>query len=347
MNTEVVNRYARTIAVAVGGGVVADWAGAPLPYVFGSLFASAVVGLAGVRLALPPRQLSAGNRVIIGVVVGSAIEPELFSRLPELGASVALVPVQVLLVVIMCRWYLRRVSQLTSADRILASLPGGLFTIVGALETTGGDVRHVGLLHTVRIAAVVSILPFALTWGASSTPGGSALLTPLVEMEWVEIGWFLALAIGGWIAAQVIRIPGSEVMLPLVLAATVRLSGWGAHPPPLELVLIAQMLLGSSIGARFQGDSFRELRGWLAIGAGLAGISLAVSMVLAVMLFYATGLPLATGVLAFAPGGVTEMSLVALALGIDAGFVASVHMWRLVLIVSLIPILLRRIQREP
>ena len=50
------------------------------------------------------------------------------------------------------------------------------------------------------------------------------------------------------------------------------------------------------------------------------------------------GLPIAALVLAFAPGGLAEMSLIALALGVDPAFVSSHHVVRIFLVVVLAPL---------
>ena len=54
-----------------------------------------------------------------------------------------------------------------------------------------------------------------------------------------------------------------------------------------------------------------------------------------------TGIPFASIVLAFSPGGLTEMSLVALALNVDTAFVATHHIVRITVVVMLVPFLFR------
>ena len=51
----------------------------------------------------------------------------------------------------------------------------------------------------------------------------------------------------------------------------------------------------------------------------------------------ARGLPVAALVLAFAPGGRAEMTLIALALGVDPAFVSTHHVVRIFLVVILAP----------
>src|SRR3546814_6198110 len=71
-------------------------------------------------------------------------------------------------------------------------------------------------------------------------------------------------------------------------------------------------------------------------------ILVSTGMLCAVLLHPLTGLPTIGIFLAFAPGGVAEMSLIALALSIDAALVATHHIVRIFLIVVLTPLLLDR-----
>jgi hypothetical protein len=58
-----------------------------------------------------------------------------------------------------------------------------------------------------------------------------------------------------------------------------------------------------------------------------------------------TGLPVVALMLAFAPGGLAEMSLIAIAIGADAAFVATHHVVRIFLIVVLAPLAFRFVKR--
>ena len=54
-----------------------------------------------------------------------------------------------------------------------------------------------------------------------------------------------------------------------------------------------------------------------------------------------TGVDTLAAVIAYAPGGLTEMSLVALGMGFSVGYVATLHLLRILFIALLAPILLR------
>ncbi|MDA1278334.1 MAG: AbrB family transcriptional regulator, partial [Verrucomicrobia bacterium] len=61
----------------------------------------------------------------------------------------------------------------------------------------------------------------------------------------------------------------------------------------------------------------------------------------------ATGLPFAALLLAFAPGGLAEMSLISLSLGIDAAFVSTHQVVRIFFIVALFPLAFRFLAGPP
>ena len=68
---------------------------------------------------------------------------------------------------------------------------------------------------------------------------------------------------------------------------------------------------------------------------------LVLTVAFSVALSRVTGYPLPAVVLAFAPGGLAEMSLIALALSVDAAFVASHHIARIIMVVTLAPSIFR------
>jgi uncharacterized membrane protein AbrB (regulator of aidB expression) len=70
-------------------------------------------------------------------------------------------------------------------------------------------------------------------------------------------------------------------------------------------------------------------------------ILVAGGLLFAVILHPLTDLPTIGIFLAFAPGGVAEMSLIALALSIDAALVATHHLVRIFLIVVCTPLIFR------
>jgi len=132
----------------------------------------------------------------------------------------------------------------------------------------------------------------------------------------------------------------------MLLSGAVHLAGLTESRPPAPVIAVAQVVVGAAIGTRFAGADLRQL-GRVALAAvGLTALLLTVNVAFAWAVHRVTGLALIDLILAYAPGGVAEMSLIALALGTDAAFVSTHHVARIILIVAAAPVafalLLRR-----
>ena len=91
------------------------------------------------------------------------------------------------------------------------------------------------------------------------------------------------------------------------------------------------------IGLRFKGISFSELRA--AFNDGFAGfvIAMVIAIIGAVATSAVAGLPLALTLLAFAPGGLEAMTIMAFALNLDPAYVAAHQVARYIGMVILMP----------
>ena len=119
------------------------------------------------------------------------------------------------------------------------------------------------------------------------------------------------------------------------------MTGLSESAPPRELVAAAQVVLGCGIGARFAGVPVRRVLGLMAATVGSTLVMLAATVAFAVTLATHTGIHWSRIVLAYAPGGLAEMSLIALSLGIDVAFIATHHVIRIGLIVFAAPFVFR------
>jgi hypothetical protein len=107
---------------------------------------------------------------------------------------------------------------------------------------------------------------------------------------------------------------------------------------PGWLVEAALVVTGASIGCRFHGTT---LAMWARVAAATLGgtaILMAVTALFAAAVSAATGVGFFAALLAYAPGGVAEMSLIALAIDADPGFVAVHHVVRIGFILLVVPL---------
>ena len=110
------------------------------------------------------------------------------------------------------------------------------------------------------------------------------------------------------------------------------------------ILVVSQVIIGASIGARYVGETLAVVREAVVLAFGYVAITLAMATAFAATLHVVFDLPVITGMLSFAPGGMSEIGLIALALGLDVGFVATLQVSRAFTIALLAPLAYRRIE---
>ncbi len=139
--------------------------------------------------------------------------------------------------------------------------------------------------------------------------------------------------------------PGAQMLGPMLASAALHGSGLTEAKPPVELIVASQVIIGASIGARYVGETVAIIRSAIVYALGYVSITLAIAAGFAFVLHLLFDLPVITGMLSFAPGGMWEIGLIALGLGLDVGFVATIQASRLLTIAMFAPWAFRNIRR--
>jgi membrane AbrB-like protein len=337
--------FLRTVAIGVAGGAIFNVLNLPLPWMMGAMAATGGLTLAKVEMAIDSR-LRTLMILVVGVFLGSAFSPEILDRIAlwpiTLAALVAYVFVSTLAVYL----FFRYVGGFDSKTAFFAGVPGGLNEMIILSQAAGGDDRQVSVMHTARIFLVVMTLPFVFRVIEDFEPGMRTFGDADTSLGAIDAIILVTSAAVGYFAARLLRIPAPHLTGPMITSAAIHLSGLTAAVPPVIAVAVAQVILGSAVGARFDGLTFRDLGPILKLGGTATVILLAISALFSVALQAVTGIPFGSLILAFSPGGLTEMSLVALALEIDTAFVATHHIARISVVVIAIPIFFQILDRN-
>ena len=232
------------------------------------------------------------------------------------------------------------------ATAYYASMPGGLQDMLVFGEEAGGDVRALSLIHATRVLVIVTLAPviMQLYWQVDLTapPGQAAADTDPVEIFLMVLAGFF-----GWQIAARVGLFGASILGPMILTAVLSLTGVITHRPPAELIWATQFFIGIAIGVKYAGITGRELRSYVLAGVVfalvLSGISFA--FIELIHLFNLAD-PMDT-FLSFLPGGQGEMVVIAIVTGADLAFVVTHHLLRLILVISLAPIVARLWKSPP
>ena len=330
---------ARALAIgAVGGGVFA-WFNLPLAWMMGAMCATTVSAVGGADVAVP-KGLRMVMIAVLGVMLGSAFRPEIIDQAGQWSLSLAMLFVYVATVTLLAGLYFRKVARYDATTAYFSAIPGGLSEMILVGGAMGGDDRSIALTHASRILLVVLIIPFwfRLVEGYQPAPGGiGGAFMAFAEIPAADLAILGLCAVTGFLAARACRLPAAALTGPMVVSAAVHMFGLTASNPPSEIIIVAQVVIGTAIGCRFAGVRPRRIFRAIAAATGATAIMLGIGVVFSLGLNAALGLPVAALVLAFAPGGLAEMTLIALALGVDPAFVSTHHVVRIFLVVILAP----------
>ena len=338
---QVALRFAAALALGAIGGALFAWMRAPLPWVLGSMVACAIGSVAG----LPVRASSATRRpmaAILGVVLGSSFRPDLIEQARGWIVPLALLPVFLATAALLCVTYFRRVAKFDPATAYFAGMPGGIAEMVLMGSERGADDRTIGLIHGARIFLVVLVLPFLIR--LFHPPATLTSVAPVagVDADWTLLLWGGGCIVVGLVIGRALRLPAWHLIGPLAVSAAIHMTGVSDFRIPGWAIAAAQVGLGATIGCRFAGLDLRTLVRTLVLAAGSTAILLALTIAWALAIGRLTGIDPALLTLAYSPGGVAEMSMVALSLSLEPGFVVVHHLTRVVLVLLGAPLAFAR-----
>jgi membrane AbrB-like protein len=330
---------------ALGGGVFAVL-DLPLPWMLGALTFSTAASLGGLRPEVPA-PLRGLMIAVLGLMLGGAFSPELAGRAVRWSLSLSVLLAAMAATALLVTWYLRRRAGMDRVTAFFAAAPGGINEMVITGGALGGDERTIALSHSLRILLIVFTVPFGyrLVAHVHSVPMAQSM-GRLADLGAADGLAMLACLLVGAGLARLFRLPAWMLTGPMAASAALHLGGWSAFRPPAELVVAAQVVTGAAIGCRFRGMSWRESVAMARPALGATAIMLVLSAGAAGLLAAWGGPPFAVLLLAFVPGGIAEMCLVALALGQDVAFVSTHHVVRVVLVIMLAPPIFRMIGRR-
>jgi membrane AbrB-like protein len=330
-----------TLALGAIGGVIAQALHLPLGYLLGSLAVTGVLALSGARplgraITMPP-PLRMCFVPVIGVTIGGAFTPEVVGQAagwwPSLLGLCLFVPVAHA-----TAFAIYRTGGLDRQTAFYGAAPGGLLETVALGEEAGADVALLTVLQFLRLIGTIVAVPL-IFWGMTGHAVGSASGVQMVGAEVAlglrDVAILIAAGLLGVAVGHLLRLPGRIITGPILLSAAAHALGWVEGVPPGWLIAITQIVVGTGLGARFAGAPRMVLRRGAVLAAVNGAVALMVALGFAFALQAVLDEPVPAIFLAFAPGGLAEMSLIALSLDMSVIYVTAHHVARIILAVFL------------
>lgn len=336
---------AATLALGAGGGAVFAVAGLPAPWLSGAMVAVGMATLSRVPTRIPARLLDAVF-VFLGISMGAGVTPDTLDRIMTWPLSIAALAVVITAIILLVTLYLHRVAGWDRATAFFASVPGALSYVMAlALSTGRADTRRIAVSQSLRLFILVAILPAIIIWSRDAP-----LAPPLPQATGGGAGELALLIVAGTttgLACRWMRVPAGLLAGGLLASAVLHVTGLAAAQLPNAILIPGFVVLGAMVGTRFAGAGWSDLHAILRTSLVAFLIGMGVSLAGAVGVAYAFDLPFGQTLLAFAPGGLEAMTILAFALNLDPAYVAAHQIARFVAMAVSLPFLLRLIAGRP
>lgn len=334
-----------TLTLGAAGGWLFNLWQMPLAWMIGAMCVTTVAALLGAPLK-GSKRLRNMMIPVLGIMLGSAFTPEALQDAHLWLPSMVTMIIYVVFVATCVGFFLYRIVGVGVVTAYFSATPGGLATMVVLGHDMGGDERAIALTHSVRVLLTVLIIPFWFRIFAGYEPGGLATLGTISDLPFRDAGLLLLCGVVGFFGGRAIKLPSAQLLGPMLLSAGIHLGGITEAKPPMEVINIAQIVIGSGIGARFAGINLRLVLKVMTAAIASTFFMVGLAAVIGMILEHLTGLPFQAVWLAFAPGGLAEMALISLAMGIDPAFVSTHHLLRVSFMVVMAPIVFKYLKKR-
>ncbi len=356
MNFRHLTRVALTLLLALVAAELCVWLHTPIPWMLGPLLATALASVLGAPTR-SARMLRNMGQWVIGAALGLYFTPQVSALVVSLWWAIVLAVLWALALGGLFGLWLHRQHAADfahlqpgawRATSYFASAIGGASEMTLLAERYGGRTDLVAAAHSVRLVIVVLSVPFAMQWAQShwGLQVDARLLPGPRVAQWPGLFWLGLVTAAGALVMTWLKRSNPWFMGALLASMGLTLSGVDWSAVPTSLSNAAQLLIGVSLGVRFQREFLYTAPRWLVSAAIGSWVMMALSVGFGCLLAWATGLNPATLILGTSPGGIAEMAITAKVLQLGVPVVTAFQVCRLVAVLMLVGPIFQWINRR-
>ena len=227
-------------------------------------------------------------------------------------------------------FYFKRSSGLSDLPSFMASLPGGLTFLMSLSDNLGESFPKVALIHTVRVVFLISFFSvFSFLAGFEKVnTSNTELAFSLDPMLWQVFAFaFIMKAF-----SDRVNIGGGQIIFPMIGSAFFYSQNLLQVSVPNIAYAMAMVCFGVDIGYRLNQAPLNTYFPYIKSSLVFSAFAVISALLISLGLSKPFEVHYFLLFLSLAPGSIAEISVIAMALGFDAGLVAIIHTFRFLLI---------------
>lgn len=351
-----------TLIIGMTGGLIALKLKVPAGAMVGSMVSVALYNIL-TGDAYFPQDLRVVTQIATGAFIGAGITKKDILDLKLMIKPAVMMVTSMIILDVFLGYIMFKVTDVDLVTSLFACAPGGLVDMSLVSTDLGADSSKVALLQMIRLMSVLIIIPpiiryISVHFIKSKKTDGKGLedslnLEPvrnsktiyneyLGRDKYINLGITILAASAAGLIGYKLNIPAGAMTVSMVAVGALNVASNRGYMP-LNIRRVTQVFAGALIGQRMGFGDLVALGGIIVpVIILIAGI-IVVNFCIGLFISKAAKLELVTSLLSSAPGGMSDMALIAKDLGGDAPKVAVLQLARYICIVGFYPIIIKLI----
>ena len=337
-------KFIWVVLISLPGALLADFLKIPLAWFLGPMVFTSLASLLGLQLKMPRVVLSL-ILILLGLYIGNYIDKNLFSQMHQWLWTSLIMLLYIIFSVLFVSKYLQKYSKYEKKTSIFSAAPGALGPLLILAEDEKSDLSHVATSHLIRLIIIITIFPFIV----NSFYGGETVKLSQSVVENQNLIHLLILILASIILIYFfnkLKVPAALLSGTLVASGFLQITELASYKISADIIDYCLLILGASVGCRFANKTFTEI-GKNAFHSFVATFFLVIfGMLAAYIASLVIDKNFFTLLLSYCPGGIYEVAVIAIFFDLDPEFVSFHHIIRLLMILFIVPIILRFIEKK-
>ena len=332
------------ILISTPSAILADYFKIPLAWMLGPMLAISIAALSGIKVKMPKLALSA-ILIILGLHIGNYIDQNLLSQMKGWIWTSIVMFFYILASIFIVSKYLQKFSGYKKKTSIFSAAPGALGPLLILAEYEKSDLSQVATAHLIRLIIIITLFPFFVV---NFSPIEAITIEKFnyIDQDHLDLIILLIVSVILIYIFDKIKVPAPLLAGPLVASGILQITEFASYKLPDQSINFCLLILGASVGCRFADKSLHEVIKNTAHSFVATALLIVLGIIAAIAAGYFVENNFLTLLLSYCPGGIYEVAVIAIAFDLDPNFVAFHHIIRLLIILFIIPVILRIINKS-
>ena len=337
-------KFLFVILISVPSAIVADFLHIPLAWMLGPMIATSIAALSGLKIIMP-RIILSFILIFLGLYIGNYIDQNLINQIGQWFWTSLVMLGYIIISVIFVSKYLEKFSGYNKKTSIFSAAPGALGPLLILAEHEKSDLSQVATSHLIRLIIIITLFPFIVDNFSQLDSN------PIPEFNFLNQNHFdlLILLISSIILIVIfdkLKIPAPLLSGTLVASGILQISDMASYKLPDQSINFCLLILGASVGCRFANKSLNEVIKNSFHSFVATFFLVVLGIIAAILAGYIVDKNFFTLLLSYCPGGIYEVAVIAIAFDLDPEFVSFHHIIRLLMILFIVPVILKLINKK-